>query len=132
MKRRKFLRLVGITVITPFTLAQSKPAVKCEDCKFYLPDLEVDGYDILTNRRPRRICKHQQYGYCQDICHYQTLGCRQRFTAYISLKPQPLTWPPKTTSKRNKMNEHTFVDAKKGEYCCLIGGVCKRIPCKYF
>lgn len=117
MERRKFLSLVGITVTTPLAIVYSKPVVKCEDCKFYLPDLEVDGYDLLTHREiigysPRRK------GFVEPPI-YKAL--------------HNLAWPPKnSTGHKNKTNEHTFTHAKKGDYCFLIAGLCKRIPCKCF
>ncbi len=123
IKRRKFLSLTGVTVITPFSLANSKPAKKCKDCKFYLPDLEVDGYDLLT-------CKHEL---CTGNCIYRWCkigACGQQNHRGKILYP---TWPPKNPlGHKNKTNESNFADAKKGDYCFLIGGTCKRISCVNF
>lgn len=48
MKRREFLKSVGVLAFTPSVPLSISTKAKCENCKFYLPELEVDGYDLLT------------------------------------------------------------------------------------
>lgn len=129
LKRRKFLSLTGITVMTPFTLI----AKKCKDCKFYLPDLEVDGYDLLTCKHPLCDGKYCIYKWCK------TGECgREDRRKEIQYPTWPPKMPPKNKNKRggvdihNRIDTRNFADAKKGDYCFLIGGLGKRIPCQYF
>lgn len=148
LKRRKFLNLVGITMVTSFSLANGKPTKRCEDCKFYLPDLEIRGYDVITNEGERSliICKHgscpEDWNDCPHRKRIRGAGCtwllqiRRR-----AFEPKDLTWPPKMPSKdeikrglnhKRELNFESAFDGEKGEFCFILGVWCKKIPCKYF